>query len=87
MYQLSNITYDRGSLVHDDRADAVQALVENLQGFLAKDDEKASEKRKESDFQEWMSNPLGKPSWAVQSKQKRSGSAGRPKSSTNRYRR
>lgn len=87
LYQLSNITYDRGSLVHDDRADAVQALVENLQGFLAKDDEKASEKRKESDFQDWMSNPLGKPSWAVQSKQKRSGSAGRPKSSTNRYRR
>ena len=83
LYQLSNITYDKGSLVHDDRADAVQAVVERLQGFLAKDDEKAAEKRKEDSFQEWLSNPLGKPSWAVGGSSKKS--KGRPSLCTNKY--
>lgn len=88
LYQLSNITYDRGSLVHDDRADAVQALVEKLQGFLAKDDEKAAEKRRDDNFQEWLNNPLGKPSWAIGSSKPRvQGSRGRPSTMTNRYKR
>ena len=69
--------------MHDDRADAVQAVVERLQGFLAKDDEKAAEKRKEDSFQEWLSNPLGKPSWAVGGSSKKS--KGRPNLCTNKY--
>lgn len=58
-FQLGNITYDRQSLVKDDRADAVQALVERLQGFLAKDEGKVAEERKEAATREWMQNPMG----------------------------
>lgn len=62
-YQLGNITYDRGSLVHDDRADAIEALVRALQGFLSVDEEKAAEVQKEKDFLEWLDNPLGIPAY------------------------
>jgi hypothetical protein len=58
-YQLGNITYDRQSLVKDDRADAVQALVERLQGFLAKDEIKVAVERQEAAVREWMENPMG----------------------------
>ena len=84
-YQLANITYDRGSLVHDDRADAIEAMVRLLQGYLAIDDEKASEVRKEEAFQEFLRNPLGKPSWALGSNSR--ASRGRPRTSTSRYKR
>ena len=87
LYQLGNITYDRGSLVHDDRADSVEAVVRLLQGFLAIDDEKASEVRKEEEFQEFLRNPMGKPKWAVGINRERSGARGRPRTSTSRYRR
>lgn len=59
LYQLANITYDRGSLVHDDRADCVQRVVEVLKGFLAKDDEKAALKRVEQAAADWVRNPMG----------------------------
>ncbi|WAK44764.1 DNA maturase B [Acinetobacter phage MRABP9] len=58
-YQLGNITYDRGSLVHDDRADCVQRLVERLSPFLAKDDEAGAVKRREEEIAEWRRNPMG----------------------------
>lgn len=58
-YQMANITYDRGSLVHDDRADAIQRMVEVLAGFLARDDEKAAVVRREKEAQEWIKNPMG----------------------------
>lgn len=59
LYQLGNITYDRNSLVHDDRADCVQRLVDTLKGFLSKDAEKAAKTRSEKEVQEWMDNPMG----------------------------
>lgn len=46
-YQLANITYDRGCLSKDDRADAVQAGVMFLTGLLSVDDAKEAQKRKE----------------------------------------
>ena len=58
-YQLGNITYDRQSLVKDDRADAVQALVERLQGYLAKDEVKVAVERQEAATKEWLANPMG----------------------------
>lgn len=85
LYQLANITYDRGSLVHDDRADAIQAVVQLLQGFLAKDDEKAAVVRAEDAFNEWLKNPLGKPQYAIGSPKGRGGSRGRPSFNTQRY--
>lgn len=58
-YQLSSITYDRGSLVHDDRADCIQRVVECLKVNLAIDDEQAQEQRKEAAMADWLRNPMG----------------------------
>lgn len=58
-YQLANITYDRGCLAHDDRADTVQAGVMFLTGLLSVDDAKEAEKRKEAAGAEFMHNPMG----------------------------
>ena len=71
--------------MHDDRADAIEAMVRLLQGYLAIDDEKASEVRKEEAFQEFLRNPLGKPSWALGGNTR--ASRGRPRTSTSKYRR
>lgn len=57
--QMGNITYDRGSLVHDDRADCVQRLVETLSGFLSRDEEKVATEREEKFVAGFMSNPMG----------------------------
>lgn len=59
LYQLGNITYDRNSLVHDDRADCVQRMVEVLKGFLSKDAVAASVKRTEQEIRDWLDNPMG----------------------------
>lgn len=59
LFQLSGITYDRGSLAKDDRADAVAHLVNELKGFLSADEEKESEKLQNKRAQEFMSNPMG----------------------------
>lgn len=58
-YQMSSITYDRNSLVHDDRADCIQRLVELCVPFLSKDDEKAATVRQEEAYKEFLSNPMG----------------------------
>lgn len=57
--QLANITYDRNSLVHDDRADCVQRLVEVLAPFLSKDEVKASVEREEAVMGTFLNNPMG----------------------------
>lgn len=57
--QLGNITYDRNSLVHDDRADCVQRLVERLSPFLSKDEVAAIVKRDEEALKELKRNPMG----------------------------
>lgn len=59
LYQLSSITYDRGSLVHDDRADCVQRIVETCKGFLSIDALAASKKRDDAEKQAWVNNPMG----------------------------
>lgn len=57
--QMGNITYDRNSLVHDDRADCVQRLVEYLAPHLSKDEEKLQQERDETFVKEFMANPMG----------------------------
>lgn len=57
--QMGNITYDRNSLVHDDRADCVQRVVEVLAPFLSKDEEKAHQERQEAVTAEFLKNPMG----------------------------
>lgn len=57
--QLGNITLDRNSLVHDDRADCVQRLVERLSPFLARDEVKAEQERAEEVVNQFLKNPMG----------------------------
>jgi hypothetical protein len=59
VYQLANITYDRDSLAHDDRADCFAALCQELGAMITMDDQKASEKREEAEVRAWLENPMG----------------------------
>lgn len=59
LFQLQNITYDRGSLAKDDRADAVAHLVNELKGYLAVDEEKEAEKLQAKAAREFINNPMG----------------------------
>ena len=58
-FQLQNITYDRGSLTKDDRADCVGHLVNELKGFLSVDEEKESKKVQEREARAFVHNPMG----------------------------
>ena len=57
--QMANITYDRNSLIHDDRADCVQRLVETLSPLLSRDEEKLQVERDEAVVTSFMQNPMG----------------------------
>lgn len=59
LFQLQNITYDRGSLAKDDRADAIAHLVNELKGFLSVDEEKEAEKLKTAEARAFVANPMG----------------------------
>lgn len=59
LYQLGNITYDKGSLAMDDRADCIGHLVAKLNVLLAVDDEKAAEHRKAAVARQFIDNPMG----------------------------
>lgn len=58
-YQLGSITYDRGSLVHDDRADCIQGVCMFLKDLIAVDDERAQQRREEEHAAEFVNNPMG----------------------------
>lgn len=59
LYQLGNITYDKGSLVHDDRADACQKIVEVLRKHLSVDEAVLEDKRNHEQAMEFIRNPMG----------------------------
>jgi hypothetical protein len=59
-YQLGNITYDRGSLSMDDRADCISDLVRDLSKMIAVDDREGERKRKEALTKEFVANPMGR---------------------------
>lgn len=52
--QITDITYDRGSLVHDDRLDCLQALVQYFSSMLATDDTLAANKRRAGVVRDFM---------------------------------
>jgi hypothetical protein len=58
--QLADITYDRNCLVHDDRADIVQKLCEELGRMIVLDEEAESEKRALEDGRKFMADPMGR---------------------------
>lgn len=57
--QLQGITYDRGSLAKDDRADAVAMLTAELNGFLVEDEKVVVEKEIQKKAMEFLANPMG----------------------------
>lgn len=59
LFQLQNITYDRGSLSKDDRADCVGHLVNELKGYLAIDEDLESKKAQERTARLFVQNPMG----------------------------
>lgn len=58
-FQLSKLTLDRNSLVHDDRLDAVAGAANCFVELIAIDQKKQIEAVKQREFQEWVKNPLG----------------------------
>lgn len=58
--QMANITYDKDSLGHDDRLDALEGAVRHWQVWLAKDQEKAIAAQQKREFEEWQKDPMMK---------------------------
>ena len=59
IFQMSRLSRDRGSLIHDDRVDAVAGAVRFWVDALAVDAEKATAEAKNAAYREMMKNPLG----------------------------
>jgi len=59
LYQMHNITTDRGSLTKDDRIDALEQLVRQLVDFLVVDEEKEKQVREKAELQNFINDPLG----------------------------
>lgn len=59
MYQLSSITYTRGCLAHDDRADCIAKIVQECSAGIAVDDAEEERKRHLAAQLEWIKNPMG----------------------------
>jgi hypothetical protein len=64
MYQLTHITYDKGSLVHDDRLDALAIALQFVSDMVIVSDTKRLELLKAKEMDEWLhskvyNTPLG----------------------------
>lgn len=58
-FQLARITRDKGSLIHDDRIDALAGACRRWVSALALDSEKEIAKIKKANWEKLISNPLG----------------------------
>lgn len=58
-WQLARVTRDKGSLVHDDRLDAVAGTCRHWVERLAKDDEKENLRQKALNWKKLVKDPLG----------------------------
>lgn len=58
-WQLSRITRDRKSLIHEDRLDALAGSCRYWVGAVAQDDEKAKAAARKAAFKAMMENPIG----------------------------
>lgn len=81
IYQLMRLTREKGSLLHDDRLDAVAGACEHWQEQVKQDELKAQAAAKVTDWNKRFNNPLGE---GV--KIKGFGSTGRPSYTTTRMR-
>ena len=58
-FQLAKLTHERGALVHDDRADALEGAVRYWQKYLAVDQERLATQERERALKEMLDDPLG----------------------------
>lgn len=58
-YQMSRITLDKDSLMHDDRLDALAGSVRHWVAHLSQDKDKAVERAKKQRYAQMMRDPLG----------------------------
>ena len=58
-FQLAKLTPERGALVHDDRADALEGAVRYWQKYLAVDQERLATQERERALKEMLDDPLG----------------------------
>ncbi len=60
LHQLDKLTLAKGSLLHDDRADALEGLCRKLQVNLVRDQDKAQAAAERKAYQDMVRDPLGK---------------------------
>jgi hypothetical protein len=58
-FQLARMTLVRDALLHDDRADAVEAVVRHFQAALAQDQHKKLQSQRDREHREMLKDPLG----------------------------
>jgi len=58
--QMVNVSYDKDSLAHDDRLDALEGAVRHWQDWLAKNQQRAIEIQRKREFEEWQKDPMMK---------------------------
>jgi hypothetical protein len=59
LFQLQNITTDRGSLAKDDRVDVLEQLCRSLVDHLAVDEDKAKRHREKEEARKFLDDPMG----------------------------
>jgi hypothetical protein len=59
-FQLAKLTKERGALVHDDRADALEGAVRYWQKYLAVDQERLAQQERERAMAELTKDPMGR---------------------------
>jgi hypothetical protein len=59
-FQLAKLTRERGALIHDDRADALEGAVRFWQKYLAVDQEHQAKVERERSYQEMIADPMGR---------------------------
>jgi hypothetical protein len=64
-FQLAKLTRDKGSLIHDDRADALSGLVAHYGPALVVDQKKAVSASQKREWERMQRNPLNKPASAL----------------------
>ena len=58
MYQFTHITRDKGSLVHDDRIDALAIACQYVKDMVLVDTEKTVQLNKEREMQRWLDEKI-----------------------------
>ncbi len=75
MYQLQNITTDRGSLSKDDRVDVLEQLARQLVDFLVIDEDREERERNKAALQSFLNDPMGTKQFTQRKAPRRSGRA------------